>query len=64
MVLDIKNLCVWCNNDTAVGSGRYINRIPVRTDTSTIEWLSEDEQKKYEFIIGYGCELCYMGERD
>lgn len=41
-VTDVGSRCVNCGEDTAAGSGRYINRVPAESDTA----------------IGYLCAEC------
>lgn len=59
---DIGQVCVWCCRDTSVGSGRFVNRIPVHTDTESVDWLTEEQRFNFENVTGYGCEECYLDE--
>lgn len=59
--LDIGTRCVWCGDDTAFGSGKFVNRIPVTTDfenTTYAESMSLSVMG-YTLVEGYGCEACY-----
>jgi hypothetical protein len=62
--LDIGNLCVWCEKDTAFGSGRFVNRIPVSTRPDSVEWLEEEDKGIYDWVEGYGCAECYDEEKE
>ena len=60
--IDIGKRCVACNNSTAPGSGRFVNRIPADAD-----WELKDSEGNIIFTegvrrIGYMCEECYEGD--
>lgn len=57
--LDISDNCVWCNQDTSFGTGRFVDRISVSTNSEAVSWLSMGEQDKYDYVEGYGCIECY-----
>lgn len=58
--IDMGNACVWCLEDTAMGSGKFVNRIPVFTDLGSLGYdTNEDESTP---VTGYGCEECYTSE--
>jgi len=60
--LDLKSLCVWCLGDTALGSGKFINRISVDTEAEAVEWLKSGS--RFDRVRGYGCEACYEDEEE
>ena len=61
--LDIGNTCVWCGDDTDLGSGKFVNRIPVYADISNTTYAeSMTLPAKYTHIEGFGCEACYEEE--
>jgi hypothetical protein len=63
--IDLGDLCVWCLEDTSMGSGRFVNRISVEADASSAEWFEnlKEAQKEYvETVEGYGCTDCYSEE--
>lgn len=62
--LDLGNQCVWCQNDTSFGSGRFVNRIPVSTDIDSVEWLTEEQAGDYDTVDGYCCAECGCYECD
>lgn len=60
---DSGSLCVWCANDTSVGSGRFVNRIPAFTDIeSSVFVKSKTLRDIFDYVDGYGCEECYTYE--
>jgi hypothetical protein len=63
-VLYLGGLCVWCLEDTSFGSGKYVNRIPVSTDSDSVEWLTEEQAEKYITVEGWGCAECGCYECD
>jgi tRNA G37 N-methylase Trm5 len=54
--LDLGDLCVWCRESTACGSGKFVNRYPV--------YGADDEQTIYHEskirfeVDGYCCADC------
>ena len=63
--LNIGDLCVWCGDDTAFGSGKFVNRITVYTDIENTTWgenIDIELENAYTHVEGYGCEECYEGE--
>jgi hypothetical protein len=59
LVLDVGNQCVWCQEDTAFGSGRFVDRIPVSTYPEAVSWMLDEDKDLYELVEGYGCTECY-----
>jgi len=49
--------CVFCEHPTEIGSGRFVNRIPIGT-------CHEFEDGTEEFRDGYACEECMAPECD
>jgi hypothetical protein len=60
LILDAGDQCVWCNQDTSFGSGRFVDRIPVSTEPEAVDWLEEEDKGIYDFVEGYGCTDCYQ----
>jgi hypothetical protein len=58
VTLDLGNLCVWCQKDTSMGSGRFVNRYTVSTDTESVEWLTKEQAQQYDTVEGYCCPEC------
>lgn len=57
MKVDIGDFCTSCGKDTAMGSGRFVNRIPSICDgTLTIHIM--DEIPRQVDVEGYMCEEC------
>ena len=50
-----ENLCVFCGEDTAFGSGRFVNRIPADT-------YHELDDGTEEYRDGYACAECMASE--
>lgn len=62
---NLADRCVWCLQDTAFGSGKYVNRIPVFADADTTDWyyhLNPAQHTALNSVEGYGCEECYDDE--
>lgn len=53
-VVDVADRCVYCDEDTAFGSGKFVNRIPADTFC--------EERKQYR--DGYACADCMSRECD
>jgi len=51
-MIDVGNLCVYCDRDTYWGSGRFVNRIPA-DDGERIGWMCAECQFP---------ELCFFCE--
>jgi hypothetical protein len=62
--LDLGNQCVWCQQDTTFGSGKFVDRISVYTDSESVEWLTDAQRDQYETVEGYGCAECYEEEEE
>ena len=62
LVLDAGNQCVWCNEDTSMGSGKFVDRISVSTYAQAVDWLEDKDKALYDFVEGYGCVECYEEE--
>jgi hypothetical protein len=58
-ILDVGNQCVWCQENTAFGSGRFVDRITVSTLPETVSWMLDEDKDLYELVKGYGCVECY-----
>jgi len=65
---DTGDMCLWCFEDTAPGSGKWVNRIPANRDMADVEQaleeLSTPEMLKsvnpalYATLDGYMCDDC------
>lgn len=61
MTIDIGDLCTHCGEDTSMGSGKFVNRIPsgasweFRTDAGYLKKLD---------VSGYMCSECQLMECD
>lgn len=60
-VRDIGDTCVDCRQDTSFGSGRFVNRYPVETDTEEGYRCDKCEQEilKECYVICTSCETDY-----
>jgi len=61
-VIDMGSMCVWCREDTRVGSGKFVNRIPVGCTVADLPYDMPWIEDKSAFVEGYGCEECYEDE--
>ena len=52
--------CVFCGEDTAFGSGRFVNRIPALTTADQCPWLSAELAAAGTDldVDGYACVAC------
>jgi hypothetical protein len=50
--------CPWCGDDTAWGSGKFVNRLSTYTDAEAVDWLTEEERAAYRFVDTYACAEC------
>tara|TARA_R110002020_G_scaffold9522_7_gene37374 strand:- start:2429 stop:2659 length:231 start_codon:yes stop_codon:yes gene_type:complete len=57
----MSDICVDCRQDTSFGSGRFVNRYPVSTDTEEGYRCDDCEQKilKEYYVICSSCETDY-----
>jgi len=55
---DIGNYCVDCLQDTSVGTGRFVNRIPAD------RWVEDEDGNYLGDRIGYLCAECNFWECD
>jgi hypothetical protein len=57
--------CVFCGESTAVGSGRFVNRIPALTTADQAPWLPTEMQTADLDVDGYACAECMSpGDED
>ena len=61
---DIGNKCVSCNQDTAFGSGKFVNRIPADADYQTLDKQGHTIFAEGEYRDGYLCPDCNTFECD
>jgi len=55
---DIGNRCVHCGEDTAFGSGRFVNRIPADADYEAQDDKGNIIFAEGEYRDGYACAEC------
>ena len=55
---DIGNRCVHCGEDTAFGSGRFVNRIPADADYEAQDDKGNIIFAEGEYRDGYSCAEC------
>lgn len=60
----IGDRCVHCGEDTALGSGRFVNRIPSGTDCEIIDENGKIIFAGGEYREGYQCVECQSLECD
>ena len=53
-LIDMGDACVYCENDTSFGSGRFVNRL----STCVSNGINDDEKE------GYMCEECQSEDCD
>jgi len=63
-VSDIGNRCVDCGEDTAFGSGRFVNRIPADADYESIDDQGKTIFADGEYRDGYLCPNCQLSEEE
>ena len=61
---DIGDRCVWCGEDTSLGSGRFVNRLSVGTTGDLVHWLPDNLRKHEIEVDGYACAECAGYECD
>ena len=50
--------CVFCGKSTAMGSGRFVNRVPALIAADQCPWLPADMQSAELDVDGYACDAC------
>lgn len=66
-MLEMGDLCAWCGENTAFGSGKFVNRIPVITNLEMTAWAEDPKYLHLDDMTEvecYGCEACYMEDED
>ena len=61
---DLGDKCVYCGEDTAMGSGRFVNRLGIGTTSDCVPWLTAEEQAERFPVSGWGCAECSGFECD
>ena len=56
--VDIGNLCTHCGEDTALGTGLFVNRIPSGTDGTLVMTAGDADGRVSVTIDGYMCPAC------
>lgn len=63
--------CVYCGEDTSMGSGRFVNRLGTDTDldNNLVTWLSDQQKAELAAagiltLDGWGCPECTSVECD
>jgi hypothetical protein len=73
--LYVGDLCVYCWHSTAMGSGKFVNRISANRTASDAEEdfqagvpvpqeLAQENLSEYDYVDGHMCAECYAYECD
>jgi hypothetical protein len=63
-ILDTGDKCVYCGEDTGLGSGKFVNRLGIGTTPDCVPWLTPAEVAEYDEVDGWGCAECSGFECD
>ena len=55
---DLGDLCVYCGESTALGTGRFVNRISAYVDSSAVAESVRAQFPDMVFFEGYACSEC------